>query len=86
MIFTGMQKMYKNIKVIAMDLDGTLTQHKTLLSAEHRAVLTELSAIIIAQNMSVDEAVLKKAQEEGVTILRTSMTSYELCTQIGKHI
>ncbi len=43
MIFTGMQKMYKNIKVIAMDLDGTLTQHKTHLSAEHRAVLTELS-------------------------------------------
>lgn len=35
--------MYKNIKVIAMDLDGTLTQHKTPLSAEHRAVLTALS-------------------------------------------
>ncbi len=35
--------MYKKIKVIAMDLDGTLTQHKTPLSAEHRAVLTELS-------------------------------------------
>ncbi len=50
------------------------------------AVLTELSAIIIAQNMPVEEGVLKKAQEEGVTILRTPMTSYELCTQIGKHI
>lgn len=35
--------MYSNAKVIAMDLDGTLTQHKTPLSAEHRAVLTELS-------------------------------------------
>ena len=35
--------MYKNIKVIAMDLDGTLTQHKTPLSHEHRTVLTELS-------------------------------------------
>lgn len=35
--------MYENIKVIAMDLDGTLTQHKTPLSAEHRAVLIELS-------------------------------------------
>ena len=35
--------MYKNIKVIAMDLDGTLTQHKTPLGAEHRAVLTALS-------------------------------------------
>ncbi|MBE5818407.1 MAG: phosphomannomutase [Clostridiales bacterium] len=35
--------MYRNIKVIAMDLDGTLTQHKTPLSHEHRAILTELS-------------------------------------------
>ena len=35
--------MYKDIKVIAMDLDGTLTQHKTPLSCEHRAVLTALS-------------------------------------------
>lgn len=35
--------MYNNIKVIAMDLDGTLTQHKTPLCPEHRAVLTELS-------------------------------------------
>lgn len=35
--------MYKNVKVIAMDLDGTLTQHKTPLSLEHREVLTKLS-------------------------------------------
>lgn len=35
--------MYKNIKIIAMDLDGTLTQHKTPLNPEHRAVLAELS-------------------------------------------
>jgi hydroxymethylpyrimidine pyrophosphatase-like HAD family hydrolase len=35
--------MYKNVKVIAMDLDGTLTQHKTPLSAQQRAVLVELS-------------------------------------------
>ena len=29
------------IKLIAFDLDGTLTQHKTKLSDEHRAVLRE---------------------------------------------
>lgn len=33
----------KNIKLIAMDLDGTLTQHKTPLSEEHRAILEALS-------------------------------------------
>lgn len=35
--------MYRDIKVIAMDLDGTLTQHKTPLSPEYRAILTELA-------------------------------------------
>lgn len=35
--------MYSNVKVIAMDLDGTLTQHKTPLSKEHREILTKLS-------------------------------------------
>ena len=33
----------ENIKLIAMDLDGTLTQHKTPLSDEHRDILTRLS-------------------------------------------
>ena len=31
------------IKLIAFDLDGTLTQHKTMLEAENKAVLTRLS-------------------------------------------
>lgn len=31
------------IKLIAFDLDGTLTQHKTPLSPEHREILTRLS-------------------------------------------
>lgn len=31
------------IKLIAFDLDGTLTQHKTPLSAEHKEVLDKLS-------------------------------------------
>ncbi|MBO5090288.1 MAG: HAD-IIB family hydrolase [Clostridia bacterium] len=35
--------MLNNIRVIAMDLDGTLTQHKTPLSPEHREILTALS-------------------------------------------
>lgn len=31
--------MYRDIKVVAMDLDGTLTQHKTLLAPENHAAL-----------------------------------------------
>ena len=33
----------ENIKLIAMDLDGTLTQHKTPLSGEYAEILTRLS-------------------------------------------
>ena len=33
----------KNIKLIAFDLDGTLTQHKTKLSPEHRDFLLKLA-------------------------------------------
>lgn len=43
MIISGVRAVYEKIKVIAMDLDGTLTQHKTPLCAEHRAVLTALA-------------------------------------------
>jgi len=50
------------------------------------AVLTELSAIIIAQDMIVGDDVLSKAEEEGVTILKSPMTSYELCVEVGKYI
>ncbi len=50
------------------------------------AVLTEPSAIIISQGMAVDDAVIQKANEEGVTILRSSKNSYELCVDIGEKI
>lgn len=50
------------------------------------AVLTELSAIIIAQGMDIPEKVVEKANEEGVTILRSDKTSYELALLIGERI
>lgn len=34
----------KKIKLIAMDLDGTLTQHKTPLSEKHKEILDKLSS------------------------------------------
>lgn len=50
------------------------------------AVLTELSAIIISQDMNVDNNVIKKANDENITVLKTSMPSYELCLEVGKYI
>lgn len=50
------------------------------------AVLTELSAIIISQDMTVDSKVIEKAREENITLLKTKLPSYELCLEVGKHI
>ena len=50
------------------------------------AVLTELSAIILSQDMSVDENVLNKAKEENINILKSNLSSYELCLEVGKYI
>ncbi len=50
------------------------------------AVLTELSAIIISQGMTVDNSVIEKAKQEGITIFKTDTASYELCLKIGSLI
>ena len=50
------------------------------------AVLTELSCIIIAQNMPIDEKVVQKAAEEGVSVFRSAEAAYELCVKIGNLI
>lgn len=50
------------------------------------AVLTELSAIIVSQDMSIDKTVIDKAKEENVTLLRSKLPSYELCLDVGKNI
>lgn len=50
------------------------------------AVLTELSAIIISQDMTVDSSVIEKATEENITIFRSALPSYELCLKVGSLI
>ncbi len=50
------------------------------------AVLTELSAILISQDMPVEQSVIDKAKSENVTVLRSSKTSYELCLDVGRLI
>lgn len=46
------------------------------------ALLTEVSCIIIPENINTEEATIKKAQEEGIAILGSSMSAYELCYRI----
>lgn len=43
------------------------------------AVLAELSCIIIPEGIKVDEATVNKAINEGITIVSTKSTAYEIC-------
>jgi len=48
------------------------------------AVLNELSCIIIPEGVEVEAATVEKAKEEGVVILTSGKTSYEICVDAGK--
>ena len=48
------------------------------------AVLTELSCIVVAENMQVADDVLAKADEEGIMIFRSGKSAYELAAAVSK--
>ncbi|MBE7030722.1 MAG: AraC family transcriptional regulator [Ruminococcaceae bacterium] len=50
------------------------------------AVLTELSCVIIAEKMQVDESVLEKAREENVAVLRSDKSAFEIAMEIGNRL
>jgi len=43
------------------------------------ALLTEVSCIIIPEGVAVEEATVKKADQEGIAILCSDMKAYEIC-------
>jgi hypothetical protein len=43
------------------------------------ALLTEVSCIIVPENIKVEEPTIMKAQQEGIVILSTFKTTYEIC-------
>jgi len=65
--------------------DAWITVH-THMNIVAVAVLTEASCIIVPEGISVEETTLKKASEEGIPILGSDMTSYEIAREAGKMI
>ena len=47
------------------------------------ALLANVSAILLSENAEIDEAVVAKAEEQGINVLRTSMTSFEAALTLG---
>jgi hypothetical protein len=46
------------------------------------AHLAEAAAVIFPENIAPDENLLKKAEIEGIILLRSAKTAYELCKEI----
>ena len=50
------------------------------------SALVGLACVIVVEGMEIDDATVKKAQEQEITILRTEKTAYELAIKISELI
>lgn len=57
------------------DLWITVHTHTNIVAV---ALLAEIACIVIPEDIKVEEETIKKANEEGIPILSTSMNSYEI--------
>ncbi len=59
----------------------TLQGHPNIVAV---ASLLDLAGIIVAEGMSIDAATLTKAEEEGIPILTSSLTTYTVVGELSK--
>lgn len=59
----------------------TIQGHPNIVAV---ASLIDLAGIIVAEGMGIDAATLKKAEEEGIPILTTSLTTYTVVGELFK--
>lgn len=50
------------------------------------AVLMEMACVILPEGVELEEASLKKAKEEGMPVLSSPKTAYELCGLMGGRV
>lgn len=63
------------------DLWITIQGHKNVVAV---ALLADVSAIIVVEDFEIEEEAVKRAEEKGINLLRTSMTAYELTALLVK--
>ena len=59
----------------------TVITHAAILGV---AAVSKVSGILIVENSEIDTNVIKKAQENGVNVIRTSLSAYEVANLIGE--
>ena len=63
------------------DIWLTLQGHQNIIAV---ASLADVSAILIVEDFDVEPATIEKAESEGINILRSSATAYQLSGQLFK--
>ncbi len=61
------------------DLWVTIQGHQNVVAV---AVLTEVAGVIICGSVEPEPATLERADKEGVPILRSSLSAYEVCGKL----
>ena len=50
------------------------------------ASLTDASVIVIPEGLSLEEIIIKTAEDKEVMIMVTELTAYEICKALGKYL
>ncbi|MFW5999176.1 MAG: serine kinase [Halanaerobiaceae bacterium] len=57
----------------------TIQAHQNIVAV---ALLVGVAAVVIAQNMEIDEKALMRAKEKGINLLSSSLTIYEIAGRL----
>lgn len=57
----------------------TIQGHQNVIAV---AQLTGVAAVIVVEDFAIEEAAVKRAKENGINLLRTSLTAYELIRKL----
>ncbi len=50
------------------------------------ALLTEVACVIIPEDISIDELTIQKANNEGISLLSSSLTAYQLAVKMNEEL
>jgi len=59
----------------------TIQGHQNVVAV---ALLADVSAVIVVENFEIEEGAIKRAEEKGINLLRTPLTSYKLISKLVK--
>ena len=59
----------------------TVQTHMNVIAV---AVLAEMACVILPESIDMEQDVLKKAEEEGLCVMKTKLSSYEICGRMHK--